>query len=596
MIFLAKFIPEEKIREIRNSADIVEIVSEAVLLKKTGRDFVGLCPFHSEKTPSFTVSPDKQVFYCFGCSEAGDVVSFIMKHEGFTYPEAVKKLAARYGIDIPTGPLSPEQKRRMTEREDLLRVNREAADFYCRCLQKSGPGRRAMDYLNGRGMSVDIIKGYGLGYAPEGWDALTRFFQRRKVPNRVAEKAGLVVPRKSGRGHYDRFRDRIIFPIADPSRAVIGLGGRVLDDTLPKYLNSPETPVYNKSRSLYGIDRARQACRSAGTVHIVEGYFDLLALHQHGFVNTVATLGTSLTSDHVRILKSLIGGSGKAILVFDSDAAGIKAAKRSIEVFDRGHVDAHILVLPAGHDPDSFLVKFGAEALGRSVAGARGIIPFLLKSAISEHGVSIQGKVRILSELSAPLAAVGDGVARSLYIREIAEQLDIDEKAVLGKVRDKSGAEKNLGPAVGTEQNRVERQLVSMMFQFPEALAEIEQLDALDFFEDETLKTIGREILSRKGGAGRDVSEIISTLADRGHGGIASLLALGDQAWSPGKCITTVRRFVENRRKQRDSHLIDQQIKDAEKSKDQELLVQLLDKKQQMAVMSEKRKMSLLKR
>ena len=594
MIFLANLIPEDKIREVQNSADIVEIVSEVVLLKRTGKNFVGLCPFHSEKTPSFTVSPDKQIFHCFGCSEGGDVIHFVMKHEGLSFLEAVKKLAGRYGIEIPLRSMTPAQKRRISEREDLFRANQEAADFYHQCLLKGRTGRRAMDYLTHRGITGEMIRNFKLGYAPDGWDILVKFLAKRNISGKVAEKAGLIAHRKSGRGYYDRFRDRIIFPIFNSGRAVIGFGGRVMDDAQPKYLNSPETPIYNKRRSLYGLDRARQACRATGTVYIVEGYFDVLALHQHGFVNTVATLGTALTPDHVQILKGLTGGTGKAVLVFDSDTAGIKAAKRSIEVFDRGHVDAHILVLPAGHDPDSFLNEFGAEAFKDAATGAEGIIPFLLSTAVAEHGLSVQGKVRILSQLTGPLAAVSDPVARSLYIGEIAERLGIDERVVLEKVRGKSSQKIIRDSGENPQENRIERQIVSMMFQFPEAVDEAGRLGALDYFQDETLKAVGREILKQKDRSDVNAGEIIGRLADPDQHRIASALALGDQSWNVQGCILFIKRFVETRRRERDYRLINQRIKAAEQRNDQELLARLLNERHQMAVMSKNRKMALL--
>jgi len=594
MILLANLIPEDKIREIKNSADIVEVVSEAVSLKRAGKDYLGLCPFHSEKTPSFTVSPEKQIFYCFGCSEGGSVINFVMKHDGLSFPEAIKKLAVRFGIEIPLRSMSPEQKRRMSERDNLLEVNRKAAGFYHRSLLENPDGQRALHYLTQRGFDNEIIKRFCLGYAPKRWDALTLFFRRRNTPAKVVEKAGLIVAGKSGRGFYDRFRDRIVFPILNPSQSIIGFGGRVLDDSLPKYLNSPETPLFNKSRSLYGIDRARQACRASGTVYVVEGYFDLLALHLHQFANSVATLGTSLTNEHVQTLKGLTGEAGKIVLVFDSDIAGIKAAKRSIQVFDRGHVDAHILVLPAGHDPDSYLRESGGKAFEEAAGQALGIISFLLETAVSEHGLSVQGKMRIISGLSEPLAAIEDNLARALHVKEIAERLGIDERAVLEKVRNYRGRQSAGGAVEGKAENRHERQVVSMMFQFPEITKEIEGLAALDHFQDETLRAIGSEIMHHKGPSKGRASDILDRLERGDRHRIATGLALGDNSWDIEGCLRFIRRFVEIRKNRNDFQRIDRQIKKAEKTDDQETLLRLLNQRQQMAVMSEKRKMSML--
>lgn len=256
---MAIYFPQETISEIKNSADIVDIVSEVVLLKKRGKNHVGLCPFHAEKTPSFTVSHQKQIFYCFGCGTGGNVFSFLMKQEGLSFPEAASVLARRFGIEVPTQQMSPAQRRQISERENLLAVNIEAMDFFRRSLHGPDKGKQAVVYLNKRGFKREIIDRFNLGYAPGGWDKLVTFFSKKKIPLERVEKSGLIVPRKSERGFYDRFRDRIIFPIFNINKQVIGFGGRVLDDSLPKYLNSPETPVYNKRKSLYGIEEIGRA-------------------------------------------------------------------------------------------------------------------------------------------------------------------------------------------------------------------------------------------------------------------------------------------------------------------------------------------------
>jgi DNA primase len=275
---LAPFIPEEKIAEIKDACNIVDVVGETVLLKKAGKNYLGLCPFHAEKTPSFTVSPDKQMFYCFGCGEGGNVFSFLMKQQGTSFPETVKLLAERTGVALPEQRQTPEQKRRLSEREAILDLNDLTVGLYQKTLQRDPRGQAARDYLSKRGFRTEVIEAYRIGFAPAGWDNLTRYFERRGVPLDVAYKAGLVAPRRQGQGYYDRFRERIIFPIANHRGKVIAFGGRVLDDALPKYLNSPETEIYRKSHSLYGLDIAQAHCRAAEQVYIVEGYFDVIAL------------------------------------------------------------------------------------------------------------------------------------------------------------------------------------------------------------------------------------------------------------------------------------------------------------------------------
>ena len=607
---MAIYIPEDKISEIKNTADIVDIVSEMVLLKKAGKNYLGLCPFHSEKTPSFTVNREKQIFYCFGCAAGGNIFSFLMKHEGLSFPEVAKMLARKYGIELPLQNMSPEQKRQLSERENILTVNRLAAEFFRQGLLNSASGKAARAYLKKRGMTREIFENFYLGYAPEGWDHLTLFLSKKKVSPALAEKSGLIVSKKNKNGFYDRFRNRIIFPIFDVNLQVIGFGGRVLDDSEPKYLNSPETPVYNKRRSLYGIHSAKKHCREQGTVYIVEGYFDLLALHQHGIENAVATLGTALTQDQVRILK---GYAHRMVLVYDSDDAGIKAALRSIETFGKEEVDARITVLPAGHDPDSYLFEFGHESFMKFASNAESVMAFLISSAVKKHGLSVEGKIRIVRDLAEPLATVSDGVARSLYIKELSERVGIEEAAVLEKVRKTSAFPKggvmqverpphisrkdadNTGIAGTVRKNapngkwsRLERQIIAMMLQYPAILPEIGNRNLLELFEDDVMKSIGQLVLARQDLIKDRVSEIISLIDDPEKKSDIARLAMGEDVWDRESCLNILARF-ESCRKRSEKKLIEQ-IKRAEEQNDVELLEKLLKKKQKEAVFSEKQK------
>jgi DNA primase len=597
LVFLAVYIPEDKVLEIKNAADIVEVVSDVVYLKKAGKNFVGLCPFHSEKTPSFTVSPQKQIFYCFGCTTGGNIFSFIMKRDGILFPDAALMLARRYGIHIPTRTLSPEQKRRIDERESMLSVNRQAMEFYGQELLGSPSGKRAMTYLKKRGLSREIIDTFRLGYAQEGWDHLLNFFSKKGIPPTTVEKSGLIVQRKNQDGFYDRFRGRIIFPIFESNMHVIGFGGRVLDDSMPKYLNSPETRLYNKSRSLYGLHLAKLKGRQSEAVYIVEGYFDLLALHQHGIQNSVATLGTSITAGHVQILRGFIGKNGKIILVFDSDDAGIKAAQRSIEVFDKGYIDAQILVLPEGYDPDSYLFEFGVDSFLDLVSQAQGVIPFLMNSAVKKHGLSNEGKIRVISEMKGPLASINDKVARSLYIKGLAECVNIDESAVLERVRKitarKGASFKDQGKVLKSKWDRMERQIITMMHEFPQILSEIAERSILDLFEDNDLRSIGQLILKNKDGSEMRVSDLIDLIENKAQKNLLSSLAIGEDIWNHEACLGIITRFESIRNKNK--NLLIEKIKEAEARNDTELLLKLLNKKQKMAVLAEKKKMALLK-
>ncbi len=590
---MADFIPEEKISEIRNAADIVEIISEAVVLKKTGRNLVGLCPFHAEKTPSFSVNPEKQIFYCFGCATGGNVFSFLMKQQGMTFPEAVKAVAQRCGIELPSREMSPLERRRLSEREVLLGLNRKTMAFYSGVLKDPAAGRTARAYLEKRGFAPAIVDRFELGYAPEGWDALIRHFRADRERLQLMEKAGLVIPRKTGSGYYDRFRDRIIFPIRNAAHQVIAFGGRVLDDGLPKYLNSPETSIYTKRRSLYGIDQAREHCRKNETVLVVEGYFDLLALHQHGIQNAVATLGTALTPEHVRILRGCIGENGTVVLVYDSDAAGIQAAQRSIGVFDQGYADARICVLPPGHDPDSFLFEFGAAAFEQAAAKAQGIIPFLMAAAVARHGLSVDGKVQIVSELTDAIAALQDPMARSLYVKSLAERIQVDESAILERVRSRVGAKPAGGahprprapagaggsrPPLSAQQfDRFETRVVMMMLQYPQILPEIRQRRLLDLFENEALRSVGKMTLRWEGDPD-GLNRAIDSTADADIQKLVASLVLEDTPWDHRGCLKLLDQF-ENSRKNKD-HTILEKIKAAEKRGDHEQWLKLLQQKQ----------------
>ena len=603
---MAIFIPEDKILEIKNAADIVETVSEVVHLKKAGKNFVGLCPFHTEKTPSFTVSPEKQIFYCFGCGAGGNIFSFLMKNDGLAFPEAARSLARKYGINIPRRNLTPEQKKQMGERESLLKINRQAMDFFSQSLRHSPAGQAAMTYLNKRGLSADIIDRFNIGYAPRGWDRLLNFFSKKSIPLARVERSGLILPKKDGRGYYDRFRDRIIFPIIDINHAVIGFGGRVIDDTLPKYLNSPETSVYNKSRSLYGLHLSKDSCRKAQAVYIVEGYLDLLTLHQHGIENAVATLGTALTAEHVRMLSRYVP---RMILVYDSDEAGIRSALRCIDTFWKEHVDfsrgdvfreekadTHILVLPDGHDPDSYLREKGAGPFEKAASQAPGIISFLIEQSIGMHGLSTEGKIRIVTDLKRPLAAINDNVARSLYIKQLAERIGLEENIILEKIRkDASEKEKkdicrHKGSA-DRKGSRLEQQIIAMMLQFPAILPEIKKYNVIEFVENSDLRSIGKTILEHQISSVQQISEVLNHVENPEQQRLISALALVEESWDESGCMKLIVQFVKNGQRRRDHQILDQ-IKAAEKENDQETLIRLLREKQKLAVRSQNQRLA----
>jgi DNA primase len=606
---LATLIPDETIKDIQQAADIVEVVSKRVLLKKAGKNLTGLCPFHTEKTPSFSVNPEKKIFYCFGCGTGGDVFSFLMKIDGMNFPEAVHHLASLYGIDVPERALSPSARRVMSEKEKIYRINADIATFYHELLLKQVNEHNALAYLKKRGISPEIIDKFKLGYAPSGWNNMERFFIHKKVSTDLIQKAGLVIARKNGHGHYDRFRERIIFPIFDTSRRVLGFGGRVMDDSLPKYLNSPETSVYHKSRSLYGVQYARQSCREKGFVFVVEGYFDAIALYQFEIENVVATLGTSLTNEHVQILRGFVGKNGKAVLVYDSDEAGIKAAMRSIEIFEAGLLMVQILILPSGYDPDTYIREYGKEQFLQLSQKALDIIPFLLEMAIKRHGLSIDGKLKIIQDLVRPLIVLKDTLARGLYIKNIAERLDIDEHSILEKIRqvirqkgkqvgstdrpfrslDHTPSDHDIrNPFALNKRVKIEQKIIAMMLHCPDIIPEVVKRQTIEQIQDEALATIGRMVLESDPNSDSMVNAVINriqkdqvqndrTKIDKIKRVVASL-AISEEKWDLHGCRRLLVQF-EHSVKRRSNDLLDQ-IKTAEKNNDIEMLKKLLVEKQ----------------
>ena len=585
-------IPEETISRVSAAVDIVAVISESVRLKRSGMNYFGLCPFHSEKTPSFSVSPQKQIFYCFGCGAGGTVFTYLMKYHGISFPEAVKMIAKKVGIPIETGPVSPEQQRRMVLREGLYRLNRQVQAHYEKLLTSAPAGGPGRDYLKRRGITEADMVRFNLGFAPNRWDEMVIFLRKQRVTRAMAEASGLVLKRRNRSGYYDRFVNRIIFPIFDVTMQVAGFGGRILDNNVPpKYLNSPETPVYSKSRILYGFHLSRSHCRKEDAVYIVEGYFDFISLFQAGVKNCVATLGTALTEFHVRLLK---GASSRAFLVFDSDAAGISAAGRSISTFIKEGVDVRIVILPTGQDPDSFIREKGRAAFEAVAEKAMPVIPFLTRTAMDRHGLSVSGKIKILDEMKVHLAGIEDVAARSLYIHEFSQKLGIDESAVLEKVKQAfvasqhSGASSaDRGTAVTGGQaahdgaSRREAQMISMMFHYPPIRQEIDKRGVLDCFYTPALKTIGKCVLETAGEEQQAVQQVMAALETDELRRLAASLAMVEIPETDNlheKSIFLMNRIIKvwNRTENR----LTEKIKTAEQGSDSERSFDLLARRQ----------------
>jgi len=540
---------------------------------------LGLCPFHAEKTPSFTVSPEKQIFHCFGCGQGGNVFNFVMQYQNLSFPEAVRFVAKKYGIEISARNMSAAQKRKFAQREKLFQINEDAVDYFRKALVDTSSGERGRKYLAKRRMTPEVIERFWLGYAPMGWNNIVRYFSSKKVPLDDVETTGLVIAKKGG--YYDRFRDRIIFPILDIDQRVVGFGGRSLDNSLPKYLNSPETPVYHKRSILYGLHANKEMCRKAGSVFIVEGYFDLLSLYCHGIKNVVATLGTALTQEHLRILK---GYAREFILVFDSDNAGIKAAERSLSLFAEEKANIRIVILPEGRDPDSYVFEVGSEGFLRRVERALGIMEFLIASAIDKYGLSPEGKIRIVDALKGPLRSLANGVSRSVYVRDLSERLNIDESVILREIRDSKGSEKKrVSPVKPQGGSRLEETLIAIMLQAPQILGSFNVRKIVASLETVALKKVGEMILQRvDANVPVTAADLIAQTEDPEIRNVISSLSLKETYSDYERALKIVGQYEAKLRKQ-EQRLLLRRIREAEKANNQELVHQLLAEKQERA-------------
>ncbi|MCL5103643.1 MAG: DNA primase [Armatimonadetes bacterium] len=401
------------VEEIRERCDLVEIVSQHVALRKRGRTMEGLCPFHNEKTPSFHVNPERQIWKCFGCGEGGDVFKFLQKIDNLTFPEAVEQLANKYGIKIDR---SERATQAASDKERLLRANNIACAFFRTLLSKSS---KAQEYIARRGLTEATIEKYKLGYAPDEWDSLLNHLTMQRVSPADALKAGLIIARENSQGFYDRFRDRLIFPIMDTSERIIAFGGRVMGEGEPKYLNSPETPLFIKNKTLYGLNFARRAIPAQDKLLVVEGYMDVITTQEAGFENTVATMGTALTEEHVNVIARF---TQNVILSFDADSAGIAAALRSSPIFERAGFNVRILSMPRGEDPDSILRGGDTARFATMLERALPVPDYRVKLVLHKHDINTdQGKAAALKEIVGVLAEVESVVDRERLIRHLVK-------------------------------------------------------------------------------------------------------------------------------------------------------------------------------
>ncbi len=431
---------EDVIRKVRESIDVVSLIGEYVALKRSGASFKGLCPFHSEKSPSFYVHPQRQFFHCFGCQASGDVISFIQRLEGLTFVESVRRLAERGGVELPSTDAREDLAIRQASqrRSRLVAITEAAAGYYLKMLAEHPLSSMARHELEKRGVSPETADTYRLGYAPNGWDGLCRFLAQKGYSPAEAEEVGLIVPRKSGEGHYDRFRHRLMFPIADLQGHIVAFSGRALDtppgeeppeEPPAKYINSPEGPLYKKGELLFGAHEARVELRREGEALLAEGNFDVVALHQAGFKNVVAPLGTAFTPMQAKVLRRFVS---KVTVVFDGDRAGKKAVLNAYPLLAESALPTKVITLPGGDDPDSFLRKRGVEAFKTLLAAAPSIVDHLIEQASGDAGSDPAARAAAIESLGPILARIESPVERGLYVERVAQAFQVND---LGAVR-----------------------------------------------------------------------------------------------------------------------------------------------------------------
>ena len=555
------------LEEIKSRLDIVDVISDYVTLKKAGQNWRGLCPFHSEKTPSFMVNPSKQIFHCFGCGIGGDMFAFLIKYENLSFNEALTILAKKSGVS-----LRQSQGRTISagEKENLLSIYRDARIFYQQNLLKNS---EAVRYLETRGISERTRELFSIGYAPNKWDDLFLYLKKKGYGVEMIEKAGLVI--HGAKGCYNTFRNRIMFPISDQRGAVIAFGGRVMDDSLPKYLNSPESPIFNKSKVLYGLDIAKEPIKETGFGIFVEGYLDAITMHIYGFSNTVAPLGTALTKEHGKLMKRF---TDDVILVFDGDVSGINAAKSGVGILSQSDLNVKVLPLPEGEDPDSFLKKEGKEASSGFLDRTVSVVDFFALQKGDKH--------LIVNEALEAISNIPNSVKRGDTVKQLSEKMKFNESdlreqlkkimkvpyAKRVSVKERTQASESHAASRPME----EIYIVQLIIQFPEKAEKIFDSISGDDFYDSTIKSIFKKM---KNGF-IDYNVLISECAEDERNLLSELL-FKTEFEDPEKIFMDCCKRLKTKQRQALLHELQEKIKKAEVDNNNILLKTLLQEKQE---------------
>ncbi len=541
--------------EIKDRIDIIDLISEYVHLKKAGQNWKGLCPFHTEKTPSFTVSPAKQIFHCFGCGAGGDIFTFLLQYENLTFPEALSMLAKKAGVTLKS---SGKSKARTGEKEKFLNMHKDARYFFQQHLEKNSG---ALDYLKRRGIDSDTQKSFSLGYAPKSWNALLTYLTRKGYKPETINKAGLAV--QGSKGHYDTFRERIIFPIHDLRGEVVAFGGRAVNGGEPKYLNSPETLIFNKRRVLYGLERAKDSIKKTGYTMFMEGYLDVITAHIHGFTSAVAPLGTAITQEHGKLIKRF---TEDVIIVFDSDQAGIKAAGSAANILLESGINVKILSVPDKEDPDSFLRKKGKGAFQKLLEDPLTVVDFFVRQGGKKY--------KIAREVLDMVSRVPNSIIQDDYIKMLSEKLNVEERLIRDEFRKikkqlKSGYRTSTPTAQTGPQKRPQEELyiIKVLLQMPEKVEGISGTLLPEDFNDPDLKRIFERIINGT----TDLNDLLSRCEGE-EKALLTRISLMPDIEEHEKALSDCIKHLKGRRRKILFQELQKKIKEAEQKKDPELL------------------------
>jgi len=554
---------DSTLEEIKNRIDVVDLISEYVHLKQAGQNWKGLCPFHTEKTPSFTVSPSKQIYHCFGCGSGGDIFSFLVKYENVSFPEAVRILAKKAGITLKE---SRKDAVSAGEKEVLLNMHKDAVSFFQQNLAKNA---KAAEYLSRRGISSEARKLFSLGYAPRTWDALMKYLTRKGYKAEMIKKAGLAT--QGTKGLYDTFRDRIMFPIHDLKGDVIAFGGRSFDGDEPKYLNSPETIIFNKRRVLYGLHQAKDAVKKSGFALFMEGYLDVITAHMYGFTNAAAPLGTAFTQEHGKLIKRF---AEDVVLVFDSDDAGRKAAKNAAGILLEAGLNVRIISCPENEDPDSYLRKNGKEAFQGLIEKPLTVIDFYMLQ---------KGDRRFIArEAIETISKIPDRILQGDYVKKLSEKLRINEFFIIEELKKLTRTGKRVAPGTSPKPPVKERPLdetyiMKLLLQLPERAEEIFRLIQGEDFKDPLIRAI---FIKMKEGV-REFNELLSRCEGE-EKDFLTAVSLGEDIENPEKALEDCINRIRGNKKKIVLQDLQKRIKEAESKKDLDLLKSLQAEQQKL--------------